>query len=259
MHPGVEILATAIDNLKHDDYLRFPDARIIYFLLTLAFIWATAWVFYRNVGRDKIDRLFGSSQFILIGISYASINLSTTYIDLTGPVTLGMAYFTVARLYAMVTGKALEISMVKAAQLRAGEMLGVLMLIRINSQTAAMNDKVREKICMAMSRSGRTAHSVEIVKGTQKGLWGLFEDTLALSWLCAPDDNEMRQKIARDIDAAKETILPLLRKHAAVTEQDVSWHVHERAIAGGDQARASWRRLLAETMLHWDENRKEKS
>jgi adenylate cyclase len=259
MHPGVEILATAIDNLKHDDYLRFPDARIIYFLLTLAFIWATAWVFYRNVGRDKIDRLFGSSQLILIGISYASINLSTTYIDLTGPVTLGMAYFTVARLYAMMTSKALEASMVKNAQLRAGEMLGVLMLIRINSQAAAMNDKVRDKIRMEMDRSGRTAHSVEIIKGTQKGLWGLFEDTLALSWLCAPDDNEMRQKIARDIDAAKKTILPLLRKHAAVTEQDVSWYVHEGAIAGGDQARASWRRLLAETMLRWDENRKEKS
>jgi len=141
MHPGVEILATAIDNFKHDDYLRFPDARVAYFLLTLAFIWATAWVFYRNVGRDKIDRLFGMSQFILIGISYASINLSTTYIDLTGPVTLGLAYFTVARLYSLATGKALEESAVRAAQLRPGDMYGVLMLIRINSQAAAMNEQ----------------------------------------------------------------------------------------------------------------------
>jgi CHASE2 domain-containing sensor protein len=41
-HPGVEILATAIDNFKHGDFLRFPDARIIYLMLTLAVIWATA-------------------------------------------------------------------------------------------------------------------------------------------------------------------------------------------------------------------------
>ncbi|HEX5338721.1 MAG TPA: CHASE2 domain-containing protein, partial [Gallionella sp.] len=57
MHPGVEILATAIDNFKHNDFLRFPDARIAYLLLTLAVIWATAWGFYRDTGRDKIDRL----------------------------------------------------------------------------------------------------------------------------------------------------------------------------------------------------------
>ncbi|MDO9054498.1 MAG: CHASE2 domain-containing protein [Gallionella sp.] len=98
-HPGVEILATAIDNFKHGDFLRFPDARIAYLLLTLSVIWATAWGFYRDTGRDKIDRLFGASQFILLGISYASINFTNTYINLTGPVTLGLAYFTLARLY----------------------------------------------------------------------------------------------------------------------------------------------------------------
>jgi adenylate cyclase len=82
MHPGVEILATAIDNFKHNDYLRFPEARVVYLLLTLCIIWATAWGFYNNVGRSKIDILFGASQFILIGISYASINFADTYINI---------------------------------------------------------------------------------------------------------------------------------------------------------------------------------
>lgn len=254
MHPGVEILATAIDDFKHDDYLRFPDARIIYFLLTLAFIWATAWVFYSNVGRDKIDRLFGMSQFILIGVSYASINLSTTYIDLTGPVTLGLAYFSIARLYSLATTKALEESAVRAAQLRDGETRGVLMLIRINSLAAAMNDKVREKIRIAMERSGSAARSVEIIKGTQKGLWGLFEDTLAISWLCPPGDDEMRQKISQDIEAVERVIMPLLRKYCAVSNQDVAFFVHEGVIAGGDKALGSWRALLAATVLRWEES-----
>ena len=121
MHPGVEILATAIDNFKHGDALRFPEARVLYLLLTLAIVWLTAWSFYRNTGRDKIDRVFGLSQFILIGISYASINLTTTYINLTGPVTIGLEFFALARLYAMATGKALEQSMVRAATARSGE------------------------------------------------------------------------------------------------------------------------------------------
>ena len=258
MQPGVEILATAIDNFKHDDYLRFPDARVIYFLLTLAFVWATAWVFYRNVGRDKIDRLFGMSQFILIGISYASINLSTTYIDLTGPVTLGLAYFTVARVYSVWTGKALEESAVRAAQLRPGDMHGVLMLIRINSQAAAMNDKVRERVRLKMEKSGNVARSVDIIKGVQRGVWGLLEDTLAISWLYAPGDDEMRQEITRDAEAAEEAIVPLLRKYCAVSDKDVECFVHEGVIAGGDQADKSWRALFAATVLRWDESKRSK-
>lgn len=256
MHPGVEIMATAIDNFKHDDYLRFPDARWIYFLLTLAFIWATAWVFYRNVGRDKIDRLFGMSQFILIGISYASISLSTTYIDLTGPVTLGLGYFTIARLYSLATFKALEVSAVRAAQLRPGDMHGVLMLIRINSQAAAMNDKVREKVRLAMEKSTGVPRSVDIIKGLQRGVWGLFEDTLALTWLYPPGDDEMRQKIMRDVEAAEKGILPLLRKHCAISEKDVACFVHEGVVAGGEQASASWRGVFASAVLRWDESKK---
>ena len=146
MHPGVEILATAIDNFKHDDYLRFPDARIAYLLLTLAIVWATAWGFYRNVGQDKFDRLFGASQFILLAISYASINFTTTYINLTGPVTLGLAYFTLARLYAFATGKALEKSAVRASQERGGELHGVLMLIRLGVPAGVLSEGAREKI-----------------------------------------------------------------------------------------------------------------
>ncbi|MDP3482495.1 MAG: CHASE2 domain-containing protein, partial [Sulfuricella sp.] len=183
MHPGVEILATAIDNFKHGDYLRFPDARIAYLLLTLAIVWATAWGFYRNVGQDKFDRLFGASQFILLAISYASINFTTTYINLTGPVTLGLAYFTLARLYAFATGRALEKSAVRASQERGGELHGVLMLIRLGVPAGALSEGALKKIRRGLEKTGSATQSVEILNGRQKGIWGLFEDTLAISWL----------------------------------------------------------------------------
>lgn len=253
MQPGVEILATAIDNFKHDDYLHAPDAPVAYLLLTLVIIWITAWGFYRNTGRDKIDRLFGVSQFILIGISYASINLSTTYINLTGPVTLAMAFFTVARLYALLTSKALEQSAVSSLQQHNGELLGVLMLIRLGSSThsCALNDSVRDKICGGIKQTGSAAKSVEILKGTQRGLWDLFEDTLAISWLCSPDDEAARLNIQRDIEAVEQAIRPLLRKYCVISDNDVASFVHEGRVTGGEQARASWRGLFAETMLHW--------
>ncbi len=259
MHPGVEILATAIDNFKHGDYLRLPDARIAYLLLTLAIVWATAWGFYRNIGQDKFDRLFGASQFILLAISYASINFTTTYINLTGPVTLGLAYFTLARLYAFATGRALEKSAVRASQECSGELHGVLMLIRLGGQAGALNEAERERIRRQLEKCGSATKSVEILKGRQKGFWNLFEDTLAISWLRPADDEDSRLRIVRDINAVAQAIGPLLRKHAATADNDADWFVHEGPITGGEEARASWRALFAETLLRWKETEKGKS
>ncbi|HEX5337847.1 MAG TPA: molecular chaperone TorD, partial [Gallionella sp.] len=203
--------------------------------------------------------LFGASQFILIGISYASINFTNTYINLTGPVTLGLAYFTVARLYAFATSKALEQNTVRAAQQRVGELHGVLMLINLEKHADVLNDGVREKIRLGIEKTGSRTKSVEILKGDQKGLWDLFENMLAISWLRAADDDTARQNIERDIDAVKQAIVPLLQKHCATTADDVAWFIHAGTVAGGDAARDSWRALFAESMLNWNKTKKENS
>ena len=256
LHPGVEILATAIDNFKHNDYLRFPDARITYMLLTLMVIWATAWGFYRDTGRDKINLIFGASQFILIGISYGSINLTNTYINLTGPVTLGLAYFTIARLYSYATGNMLEKTSVRASLQRSEEHLGVLMLINLGGQAGALNAGVRESIRLRLVKIGSPQKSVEILKHTQKGLWSLFENIVLISWSIPANADEARQSVYRDIDAIEQALLPMLRKHYLVTEQDVDWFVHEVTIAGGKQAKDSWRALFGATLLRWSEAKK---
>lgn len=250
-HPGVEILATAIDNFKHNDFLRFPDAKFVYLLLTLALIWATAWGFYREAGRNKIDRLFGASQFILLGISYASINFTNTYINLTGPVTLGLAYFTIARLYDYATSKSLQHNTVRAAQQHKGELHGVLMLVRLGGSDAMLNDAVREKIRLGVTALGSKDKSVEVLKGPQKGLWDLFENMLAISWLCAADDDATLRRITADIALIQQQTAFIMRKHCSVTDQDVSSFVHHGTVAGGTQARNSWRALFGVALMEW--------
>ncbi len=252
MHPGVEILATAIDNLKHGDYLRFPEARIPYLLLTLCIIWATAWGFYRNTGRGKIDRLFGASQFILVGISYASINLSNTYINLTGPVTVGMAYFTIARIYAAATGKALEQSMVRVAAEHEGEFNAALLLIRLDATQNILTDAVREEIRYGLEKAGSEPKSVEVLKGVQKGLWGLFENTFAISWVAVTEDSASAERVTKDIEAVIAAVPSVLRKHLAHADNAATWFVHRGRVSGGEAARASWRVMYAEALLGWD-------
>jgi len=248
LHPGIEILATAIDNLKHGDYLRFPDARISYLLLTLAIVWATAWGFYRDAGRARIDRLFGASQFILLAVSYASINFTSTYINLTGPVTVGLAFFTIARVYSTATGKALETSMVRASLESGGELRAFLLLVR-----CAAGEGMLAKIRHGLARTGRERKSVDVLKGHQKGIWGLFEHTVAVSWVVPAGDEEGAARMARDVEAVTAALPALLRKAGAAADNGAAWFVHEGVISGGVEAAAGWRALFAQALLRWDE------
>jgi CHASE2 domain-containing sensor protein len=239
-HPGVEILATAIDNLKHKDYLRFPEGRFLYPMLTLAILWATAWSFYRDIGREKIDRLFGASQVILIGVSYASINFSNTYINLTGPVTVGIAYFSAARLYAAATDRALERSVVRDSLTHHGSLQTGLLLIRI----AGLSDKLLEKVRRSLERRGTELKSVELLKGQQRGIWGLLEDTLAVSW--ALPLQEGTERIERDAEAVTIALTELLRRYPGAA---ATWHLYQGTISGGTGAPDEWRGLLAHALL----------
>ncbi|MDO9054499.1 MAG: hypothetical protein Q7U37_11305 [Gallionella sp.] len=137
----------------------------------------------------------------------------------------------------------------RMAQQRGGDLHGVLMLIQLRSDM--LNDAVREKIRLGMEKIGSHDKSVEIIKGEQQGLWDLFENTLAISWLCDANDDDSRLMIARDIQALQQAIAPLLHKYCATVDNDVSSFVFEGRIDGGEQARESWRTLFAETLLEW--------
>ena len=253
MHPGVEILATAIDNFKHNDYLRFPEAPVAYFLLTLCIIWATAWGFYNNVGRSKIDVLFGASQFILIGISYASINFADTYINITGSVTLGLIYFAIARVYSAATGKMLEQSMVRDSTEREGELHATLLLIRLDVAQNILTDAMMEKIRYGLENTGIEQKSVEVLRGYQKGLWDLFEKTFTISWIVDQEDTNGAARVTEDVAAVIAAFPQLLSKCIIAPEIAVSWFVHQGKISGGKEARDCWRVMFAEALLRWNE------
>lgn len=251
LHPGVEILATAIDNLRRGDYLRYPEGRFLFPLLTLLMVWATAWAFYRNAGRGRIDRLFGASQFILLGVSFASINFTNTYINLTGPVTVGLAYFTAARIYAAAISGALETSVVRASVQRRGDLHATLLLIRLGEQDTAMGDAARETIRFRLEQVGAEAKSVEMLKGRQKGIWALFEDTLAVSWVTPAHDEAARDRVAKDVEKVAASLETWLPRYLEGGDNAPHWFVHAGRISGGNAARAGWRALFAEAQIRW--------
>jgi CHASE2 domain-containing sensor protein len=253
LHPGVEILATAIDNMKQGDYLRYPKGHILYLLLTLLIVWSTAFAFYRGAGRDKIDPLFGASQFILLGVSYASINFTNIYINLTGPVTAGLAYFTLARIYATATSKVLERSTVRVSMQREGEIAAFLLLILVGKPGISLGEGTLKKILRELEKSGIEPKSVEMLKGRQKGIWNLFEQTLAVSWMIPAQDQAARECVTKDVENVTASLKTILPKYLGPGENGATWVVHEGLISGGNAARAGWRTLFAEAQLRLHE------
>lgn len=239
--PGVEILATAIDNLRRGDWLRVPDLPLLYLTITLLILWGTAWAFYRHGASNKLDRFYGLSQFGLIAIAYAAINLGNLYINLTGPVMFGFAYYSLARYYAFATARALDASVV--ARRRTGDgTRGYLLLLRFESPTRE-EDALRKLAAVLQARC-RYAPSAEWINGRQRGLWRLLENTLVLCWLCPEADERQWQAVrqeAANIAAALPELLQRKPFDTVLPYPALSLTQAEGELDGGEN---DWRVLL---------------
>ena len=108
IHPGVEILATAVGNIKNGDWITQAKNPWLFTALALSLIWVTALAFLTGVKRKAIDTVFAGSQVGLMAVTFASLNLTTFYLDLTAPITAGLIYFTLARVYAYAEATLME-------------------------------------------------------------------------------------------------------------------------------------------------------
>jgi len=101
IHPGVEVLATAIDNEKRGDYLR-EVPKSIRVAVTLAIIALLAAAFVYNIETTLLNTSFTVTQTGFLATSYLVLNYSPLFIDLTAPFSAGLIFFTVARFYGRI-------------------------------------------------------------------------------------------------------------------------------------------------------------
>lgn len=248
MYPSVELLATAIDNYKHGDSLRYPEGRLWYLLVTLAILWFTAYAFYRENGRDKVDRLFSLSQFILVGFTFACINFTNTYINLAGPVMIGIAYFSLARLYAALTDSVLEQNIVRLSSQQAGDQQATLLLLQFDGQRNAISERMLSRLRGVLRNVGSLPKGLDVMPAAP-GVWGGCENTLAIAWVANADDAETRRAVENEITEMRQALAQVLHQYVQHPEGAVSWRLHQGAVQGGASAADAWRSMLAQALL----------
>ncbi len=250
-YPGVEILATAIDNVKHVDYLRVWRGKMPYVLMSLTLIWLTALAFYRNLDRDKVTKIFSSSQITLLGLSYIALNFTNTYLDITGPITWAIMYFSVAKIYALANDRAMQ--RLLANDIESGKKGAAILLmpIVIDSEVP-FSDNILKTLQNNIAQRCALPATVEILKGTQSGIWGLFTDMITVSWAYPHDNVIEAQKVNADATQLGLQLKTILQNTGMPNGTTVRYTQHTGVLNAEKAMDSQWRGLFAQAIIKLD-------
>jgi len=257
-HPGVEILATAIDNVRHNDDLKVWRGKIPYVLMSLILIWLTALAFFRNMDRDKLTTVFSSSQITLLALSYTAINLTNTYLDFTGPITWAVMYFSVAKIYALANDRAMQRMLASDVESGKKGASVLLMPIIIESQLP-FTDSMLKKLRHAVEQQLHRPATVEFLKGTQSGIWGLFSDMIVVSWAYAHDNSDEAAEVQQDASRLGAQLKHLLQNSGMPDDVVVRYAEHIGALNTEKPMASQWRGLFAQAIIKLDILEREQS
>jgi len=235
--PGVEIMATAIDNVKHGDYLKVWRGKIPYILLSLLLIWATTLAFYLKVDRDRFNSIFTGGQIGLLVLSYVAINLTNTYLDLTAPILWAVALFGIAKIYALATDRALQRWLAFGLKADAAESSVLIMPILVES-SEALSPAMLKKLKREIELNSKSPNSIEAIHGTQSGIWGLFGDMIVVSWMYANNKPEYAETAHKDATQLAEK-LPNLIVHCGLPDTTLTRYTLHAGSLVQSQAQSS--------------------
>ena len=233
-HPGVEILATAIDNLKKGDFLIELSPWIYVSVTLIAIVLLTA-AFVYNIDQRVVNLTFTILQSGFLAVSYLTLNFSTVFVDLTAPFTFSLLYFTVARFNSMFAGFSRSGHPFYSTALDEGRSCRVVL---VQCHVRIKNRRARLALGASIKKQVGTSKYGVVTSPFFKGLpllHAFFRSTLVFYWL-APADSARADQASSDISALQDVInvmeraLPAIHKsarHRGVENQPtVTWLLH---------------------------------
>ena len=248
--PGVEILATAIDNTKHGDYLKVWRGKTPYVLISLLLIWLTTAAFYFSVDHDKFNSIFTGGQIFLLVLSYIGINFTNTYLDITGPLLWAAALFGVAKIYALATDRALQRWLAFGVKGDAVEHSILMMPILVEAKEP-LSDALLKKLKRSIELASSTPNSIEILQGTQSGIWGLFGDMILINWMYADNKAEYAAAAKQDALQISSQLPTFIANLGLPTNTITRYALHEGKLSKQTATRlaSQWRTLFAQAVI----------
>jgi len=211
-------------------------------------IWLTTAAFYVKVDRDRFTKFFSASQIGLLVLSYVGINITNTYLDFTGPITWAVAYFSVAKIYALATDRALQRWLAFGVKPGTAGTHVQLMPVLVESMEP-LGDAMLKKLRRQLELACDTPNDVETLKGAQSGIWGLFGDMVLVSWMYADTQQEYAALAKQDASKLAAQLPEIISNIGLPASTPVRYTIHEGKLTGDGQQASQWRALFAQAIL----------
>jgi hypothetical protein len=125
-------------------------------------------------------------------------------------------------------------------------MIGTVAVFQIDGPDELSTGIVVRGVKKALDKVGSPARDVEILRGKQRGIFGLLQSTLVVTWLHAADDRTEQERIAREADELTPLIERLVRELAISGEKVEARAIVSAPLSAADQRPrpGEWRHLL---------------
>lgn len=206
-HPGLEILATAIDNLYTGDALVLLPAWV-YVVVTLSLLALLTIAFVSNVDYRLLNPVFTIVQLSFIGISYLFLNYSHVFVDLSAPFAAGLVYFFIARIYSLGLNLRRNGHPFFSEALRAGNPSQVLL---VRCHTTGTEKAISRAQTLLLQQVGLSDFGVAAPRMFNQAalLSTLYSDTLVLYWIVPLSQTS---EALSDLHKMLQTSIALLNK-----------------------------------------------
>jgi CHASE2 domain-containing sensor protein len=184
-HTGLEILATAIDNLKNRDYLKELPSWL-YALVSAAAVLLLATAFRNNVDPLLLRTAFSVMQVAFLAMTYLFLNYTTWFVDLTAPFTAAFAYFVLAGAYGRALVQRRNGHPWFSSALDPGREAQVLLLVCRVTATGRLRARVHRTL---QRQAGLTRYGAAAPQlfGAAPLVEKLHEDVELFYWLVPPE------------------------------------------------------------------------
>jgi adenylate cyclase len=183
-------------------------------------------------------------------LSYVAINLSNTYLDLTAPILWAIAFFGIAKIYALATDRALQRWLAFGVSDGAAEHSVLIMPILVEA-SEALPDAQLKKLKRSIELASKTPNSIEILQGTQSGVWGLFGDMVLVNWVYADSKAEYAAAAQQDAQTISQQLPTFIANLGLPTNTITRYALHDGKLLSkqSNGLASQWRTLFAQAVI----------
>jgi hypothetical protein len=159
-----------------------------------------------------------------------------------------VAYFSVAKIYALATDRALQRWLAFGVKPGTAGTHVQLMPVLVES-TEPLGDAMLKKLRRQLELACSTPNDVETLKGAQSGIWGLFGDMVVVSWVYADTQQEYATLAKQDASNLATRLPEIISNIGLPASTPVRYTIHEGKLTGDGQQASQWRALFAQAIL----------